>query len=600
MRPIRTIPAVLALLVLAACGGGGGSSTDGGGTASGGASSSGGVQPASCTFTPATEPVIATSGSHPTQQAAVRFLNQASFGATDASVAALTAGSYESWLSAQFALPQRTHLSCVDMEVAVQTAAGKSVDQSHFLQSWWGQSLAGQDQLRQRVAFALSQIFVVSFDGNLSDNIRGVASYYDMLGRNAFGNYRTLLEDVSLHPSMGIYLSHLRNQKEDNKGRVPDENYAREVMQLFSIGLYELNNDGTLKTSGGQPIETYTNADVSGLARVFTGYSWGGPDTSDNRFYDNSNVRDPNSRVIPMQGYPKFHSISEKKFLSATIPAQSAASAGSMASDLKIALDTLFNHPNVGPFIGKQMIQRLTTSNPSPAYVSRVTNAFNTGSAYGFGNGQRGDMKAVVAAVLLDPEARPANPAAGDGKLREPVLRLAHWARAFGASSASGSYKVGSTDSSTSSLGQTPMRSASVFNFYRPGYVPPNTNVATAGLVSPEMQITHETTVAGYINFMQSTVQSGIGTSVNNVRDLRSLYSTEMALASNSDQLLDRVNLLLMAGNMKASTRNSIKTAVDAITISTTNATSAETARRQRAQLAVFLAMVAPEYLVQK
>ncbi|MDQ8020191.1 MAG: DUF1800 domain-containing protein [Moraxellaceae bacterium] len=589
----RNLAAVGLLALLTACGGGGGSDSGSGGTATT-------AIPASCTYAASAEPNIADNGSHPTQQEASRFLAQASFGPREASINALTQSSYASWLNNQFAQPQANHLTCVNQELARAAALGQGGNQDFFFQSWWGQAMTRPDQLRQRVAFALSQIFVVSFEGNLSESYRGIASYYDMLGRNAFGNYRQLLEDVSLHPSMGIYLSHLRNQKENSSGRVPDENYAREVMQLFSIGLYELNNDGTIRLSGGNPIETYTNDDVSGLAKVFTGYSWAGPDRSNARFSESNSARDPNRDVLPMQGYPQYHSISQKSFLGTTIAAQGAATVASMDSDLDIALDRLYNHPNVGPFIGRQLIQRLVTSNPSPAYVNRVANAFNSGSAHGFGNGTRGDMKAVIAAVLLDAEARPASPGTGDGKLREPVLRLANWGRAFNTSSASGSWRIGNTDSSTGSLGQTPMRSSSVFNFYRPGYLPPNTHMATAGLVAPEMQITHETSVAGYVNFMQSVVQNGVGASVSGLRDVRPDYSAEIALANNSDALIDRVNLLVVRGGMKASTRASIKTAVDAITISSTNATNAANARRQRVYLTVFLAMASPEYLIQK
>ncbi|MEC5398298.1 DUF1800 domain-containing protein [Uliginosibacterium sp. H1] len=595
----RNLAAAGLMSLLAACGGGGGGS--GTSSSNDGTAAPQAPPPPNCTYVAGAEPAINDNGSHPTAQEAARFLAQASFGPREASINALTQSSYASWLNHQFALQPSAHLTCVDMELARAAAAGQGGNQDFFFQSWWGQAVTGPDQLRQRVAFALSQIFVVSFEGNLSDKYRSVASYYDMLGRNAFGNYRQLLEGVSLHPAMGMYLSHLRNQKEDPaRGRVPDENYAREVMQLFSIGLYELNTDGTVKMSGGRPIETYTNDDVSGLARVFTGYSWAGPDNSNARFTENNSARDPDRHVLPMQGYPQYHSISQKSFLGTTIAAQGSASVASMQSDLKTALDRLYNHPNVGPFIGRQMIQRLVTSNPSAAYVGRVAAAFNTGTAHGFGNGVRGDMKAVIAAVLLDPEARPASPAAGEGKLREPVLRLANWARAFNAGSASGSWRIGNTDSVTGSLGQTPMRSPSVFNYYRPGYLPPNTNMGTAGLVAPEMQITHESSVAGYLNFMRDVVDRGVGATVSNARDVRPDYSAEIALAGNSDALIDRVNLLLMRGAMKPSTRTAIKTAVDPIAISTTNATNADTARRQRVYIAVYLAMAAPEYLTQK
>ncbi|GAB4059756.1 DUF1800 domain-containing protein [Uliginosibacterium sediminicola] len=592
---------VVTVLLLSACGGGGG----GGG---GGSSSTTTTTTVSgCTFTATAEVDASDNNTHPTDAEAARFLQQASFGPSRASIDALKKGSALTWITRQFEQPRASHLSCVDQEAARLASIGTAtIDQSHFLQSWWGQALTGRDQLRQRVAFALSQILVVSFNGDLGSDIRGVSYYYDLLEKNAFGNYRDLLEDVTLSPAMGVYLSHLRNRKEDTaSGRTPDENYAREIMQLFSIGLYQLNNDGSLKLSGGKPIDTYSNSDISGLAKVFTGYSYGGADTADARFW--GNVKDANYNVMPMQGYPQFHSISAKQFLGVTIPAQSAATAASMASDLKTALDTIFNHANVGPFIGKQLIQRLVKSNPSAAYVDRVATAFNTGVtalAPGLGTGKRGDMRATIAAILLDPEARPATLTAGEGKIVEPVIRLANWARAFNVVSNSGAYKVGNTDSASGSLNQTPMRASSVFNFYRPGYVPSNSRVASNSLVAPEMQLASETSVAGYINVMQGIVQNGVGTSTAGVRDVQPNYSSEIALASDSAALLNRIDVLLTRGAMKALTRTSIKTAVDAVSIPTGSTSSASSAAavalKQRVWLAVFLTMASPDYLVQK
>lgn len=445
------------------------------------------------------------------------------------------------------------------------------------------------------MAFALSQIFVISFDSALSEDVRGVAAYYDMLGRNTFGNFRTLLEDVSLHPMMGIYLSHIQNQKEDPKtGRMPDENYAREIMQLFSIGLHQLNPDGTLVLSGGKPVETYDNDDITGLAKVFTGWSYGGADKSDSRFYNSSSVRDPNHHVLPMQGYPKFHSISEKSFLGVTIPAQTTAAP---EADLKIALDTIFKHPNVGPFIGKQLIQRLVTSNPSPAYVSRVSAAFANNGA-----GVRGDMKAVIRAVLLDPEARDANGALAQtatyGKIREPVLRLANWLRAFEAKSTSGVFRIGNTDNPAFQLAQSPMRSPSVFNFYRPGYVAPGSKSGAAGLAGPELQITHETSVAGYLNFMQGVVANGTGQNANDKAVAG--YTAELALANSPADLVARINLLLCNGAMRPANVQTIVDAVTAIKIPTSPATSVDSAKRNRVLLAVFLTLASQDYIVQK
>ncbi|MEC5385192.1 DUF1800 domain-containing protein [Uliginosibacterium sp. H3] len=556
---------------LAACGGGGGGGGKGG---SSGASSSASSE-------------INLPGTPLTQQTAARLLVQASFGPTQATIDGMTGNTAETWIAREFEKPQASALEYVDQ------FAPTTPTQNMFWESFWKGAISGQDQLRQRMAYALSQIFVISFDGD-GITVRGVASYYDMLGRNAFGNFRTLLQDVSLHPMMGTYLTHIRNQKENvATGRVPDENYAREVMQLFTIGLYQLNLDGTPKLAGGNPVESYTNTDVSGLAKVFTGWSWGGPDITDTRFYGGG-TQDPNRDVIPMQAYPKFHSVSTKAFLGTTIAAQGTANP---AASLSAALDTLFNHPNVGPFIGKQLIQRLVTSNPSPAYVARVASAFNNNGA-----GVRGDMKAVIRAILLDSEARDLTTAQGNnfGKLREPVIRLANWGRAFNAAPSSSRYAIGDTTNSGSSLGQAIFKSPSVFNFYRPGYVPPNTGAATAGLVVPEMQITHETSVAGYINYMQGVIPSGPSSSSGVTADrVIANYASEIALTDSPTQLVDRVNLLLLANGMKAATRTQIINAVSAIAL-TGNAAAIDTARKNRVYLAIYLAMASPDYLVQK
>ncbi len=530
----------------------------------------------------------------PNANEAARFLNQASFGANDAEIAKARQYGYSAILEDQFLMPtHRTH------EAYINTIDPTSLSDNEVMHTFWRESATGWNQLRRRVAFALSQIFVISLqDANLQSYRRGVASYMDMLTRNAFGNYRQLLQDVTLHPMMGLYLSHLRNRKEDPAlNRVPDQNYAREVMQLFSIGLYRLNPDGTLvlDVTTGQPIETYGPNDIVGLSRVFTGFSWAGcPSTSTNCF-NGSGTQSPNREVLPMQSFPQFHSTSEKSFLGTTIAANTTLDP---LGDLNRALDVIAAHPNVGSFIGRQLIQRLVTSNPSPAYVGRVAQAFNTGryqsGAYVVGTGQRGDLRATIAAILLDIEARTV-PAGGPGKTREPVLRVAQWMRAFNARSASGNFLLGTTDDPATSLGQSPMRSPTVFNFYRPGYVPPNTAIATAGLVAPEFQIVSEVSVVGYSNFMRSQVQNGAGS--NTPRDIQPDYTAEMAIADNPAALVDRVSLLLTAGSMSASTRNLIVTAVNSITMPATNQA---TARLNRARLAVFFTLSSPDYLVQK
>jgi uncharacterized protein (DUF1800 family) len=527
---------------------------------------------------------------------AARFLNQVSFGANNAEMAKARQFGYSAILEDQFYMPGASHEAYINA-ISATLPVGQSLSDSYVMHTFWRQAATGQDQLRRRVAFALSQIFVISLqDANLQNYRRGVASYMDMLTRNAFGNYRQLLQDVTLHPMMGLYLSHLRNRKEDPAlNRVPDQNYAREVMQLFSIGLYELNPDGTLTLVNGQPVETYDSDDIVGLSRVFTGFSWAGCANTSTNCFNGGGTQSPNREVMPMQSFPQFHSISEKSFLGQTILANATPDPN---GDLSKALDVIAGHANVGPFIGRQLIQRLVTSNPSQAYVGRIAQAFNSGTftsnLYSVGTGQRGDLRATIAAILLDPEAR-TFPVADSGKTREPILRLAHWMRAFNARSASGYFQLGTTDDPATQLGQSPMRSPTVFNFYRPGYVPPNTPIATAGLVAPELQNVNEISVVGYSNFMRSAVQNGAGS--NNPRDIQPDYTAEMALAHDADLLIDRVNLLLTAGSMSATTRTLIVSAVNSITMPATNQT---TARLNRARLAVFFTLSSPDYLVQK
>jgi uncharacterized protein (DUF1800 family) len=516
----------------------------------------------------------------PTADEAARFLMQSSFGPTETEIARVQALGFSGWIDEQFALPQSLHLPYVQANYNVLLFGANFA----FVQdSFWQQAIPAPDQLRQRVKYALSQMVVVSAESGTIANVSdGLANYVDLLGEHAFGNYRTLLEAVATSPIMGIYLSHLRNQKADPlTGRVPDENFAREVMQLFSIGLTEINLDGTPKLVNGQPVETYTNTDITGLARVFTGWSWAAQDTS-NASFNGGGTAYADRILRPMQPYPQFHETGAKTFLNVTIPANTSAQAS-----LTIALDTLFNHPNLCPFIGRQLIQRLVTSNPSPAYIGRVSAACANN-----GTGVRGDMKAIVRAILLDDEARNAagltNPQFG--KLREPVLRLSQWARCFGATSASGAWQIRNLDSPATSLGQQPLRAPSVFNFYRPGYVPANTAIAAANLVAPEFQITGETSVAGYTNFMQAAISSGVGVG----REVRAAYTNELAVADNADALIDRINRCLMAGTMGTQQRQEIRDAVNAIAATATNG------RANRVYTAVLLTMASPEYLIQK
>jgi len=525
--------------------------------------------------------------------AASRFLGKATFGATRAEIDTLMRIGYGAWIDAQFAKSSTSHLADFAERSSRLTETSNVIPASWLQQSFWRSALTAEDVLRQRVAFALSQILVIS---QVHPDIgpRMAAAYYDVLSRNAFGDFRALLEEVTLSPAMGRYLSHLGNRKEDlATGRLPDENYAREVMQLFTIGLYRLNPDGSLQLDARrEPIETYGMSDIAGLARVFTGFSWGGPDTSSARFV-NRLVGESTRDIIPMQGYPDFHEPGVKSFLGTTITASRPA------DSLKLALDHLVAHPNVGPFIGKQLIQRLVTSNPSPAYVARVSAAFDNN-----GSGRRGDLKAVIRAVLLDPEAfaAPADRLEYDGRLREPLLRMTAVLRATGARSVSGQFVLGATDDSGTSLGQSALRAPTVFNFYRPSYVPPNTALATKALVAPELEITHEISVAGWVNTVKSTIDLGIGGTATGFtgRDIQPDYTPLLAMADDPAALVDELVLLLAPGQVPTDLRHRIRAEVGSVAIPQTNPTSIAAARRNRVNLALLLLAASPEFLVQR
>jgi uncharacterized protein (DUF1800 family) len=513
-----------------------------------------------------------TTGTPITPVEASRFLSQATFGPTAAEITRLSAMGREAWLSEQFAKPQKLHFVYMNAAQS-RLPAGQDLNEDQFFESFWQQAINGDDQLRQRVAFALSEILVISFQNTtLAYNPRGVAHYYDTLGVYAFRNFRELLEAVTLHPMMGVYLSALGNEKAVGTLE-PNQNFAREIMQLFTIGLVNLNRDGSAATPYG---ETYAYEDIAGMADIFTGWSWAGSDKSNGRF-DGYRPADPNRDWLPMQNYPQFHETSPKPFLGVTTLANTSGE-----YSLKVALDTLFNHPNVGPFIGRRLIQRLVTSNPSPDYVDRVAAVFANN-----GQGVRGDMKAVIKAVLLDTEARNVSASNTSGKLREPVLRLANWMRAFHAHSSSGRFQMGTMDDPLWGLGQTPMRSPSVFNFFRPDYQPSNTEILKAKLFAPEMQITEEMSVTGYLNFMRDAIQNGTGIS----NDIQADYTAELALADTPEQLVDRINLLLMQNQMSSTLRSNILAAINL---------NPGNSKLNRVYLAVFLTMASPEYIVQK
>ena len=420
------------------------------------------------------------------------------------------------------------------------------------------------------MAFALSEIFVVAqTTDELGDFHWGIATYYDILVNNAFGNYRDLLYQISTNPAMGHYLSHVKNRPTDPVENIfPDENYAREVMQLFSIGLFELNQDGSRrKDSFGNDIPTYDNTDITNFAKVFTGLTYNPENPNNGTPYYNDlefDVIDSEERYlaalsewmgIEMAQYEPMHESGPKTLLNGT------TTNGTLQQDLDTAIDNHFNHPNTGPFLGRLLIQRLVKSNPSPDYIRRVAAAFNDN-----GSGIRGDLQAVVRAILLDPEARnrsflndPTH-----GKLREPLLRHTHVARAFNYRPNRGAFRVLANDGEEA-YGQTPMASPSVFNFYLPDHQPLGP-IKDAGLVAPEFQITTATTTIKTLNFYLRALpfEFVIYPTDDNV-DTVSDYSAEIALVEAEDVtgLIDRLDILLTRGQMSSNTRSALMTAID-------------------------------------
>ena len=598
----RTGAAVLgAAALLEACGGGGS------GGSSSGNPTSGATNPTPTT--PSTPPAAPDSALLASFEAA-RFLQHAQFSSSEAEIAAVKSQGAAAWLDAQMTLNSSTD----GYDWLMQRGYGV-IDKNKFYEMEyqsnymaWFQIMAAPDGVRRRAALALSEFFVTSGAGvgTISWPMFAMGAYWDVLCKNAFGNYRTLLEDITLNVAMGEYLNTLGNQKEDVKsGRLPDENYAREVMQLFTIGLLQLNIDGTPKMgANGQPLETFTQSDVSNLARVFTGY-----ESDNSEGYSQSAVaptyslRNVGYTRRPMVLNASRHSTLRAEFLGAVVE---AGTDGKTA--LKIALDALFNHPNVGPFFGRQMIQRLVCSNPSPAYVTRVATVFNNN-----GKNVRGDLAAVFKAILLDTEATNAAGLSSTtfGKLREPMVRTAQWARTFKATSLKGTWKIGNPNySAVDALGQSPLQAPSVFNFFRPGYVPPSTAMAFSKATAPEFQLVNESTTASYVNYLANFLANGMYvrapeliTSPDTATptdgpDIVPDYSAELALVGNPLGLINRLNLLLCAGQLSPET---VSMMVNAMSFDTTNTFSTnDNAKRSYVAKAIMFVMCSSEYLVQK
>ncbi|WP_294322919.1 DUF1800 domain-containing protein [uncultured Sphingomonas sp.] len=558
---LETHGVLSAAILLAAC--------DSGGGASGG--SGGLVSVPAPTPTPAPTPSPTPTVAALTAQGASRFLAQATMGANRTSIDAVLNTGIAAWIDAQFARPRDTsHWDwLVSKNYNDATNNNNIGGQNGYDPSVWRQAIAGGDPLRQRVALALLDFLVIGINGiNMSWKTFAMAAYNDLLLDHAFGNYRDLLGAITRNAAMGSFLSFMGSRKANpSTGQMPDENYARELMQLFTLGLYQLEQDGTVRTSNGVPLETYTQDDVSQLARVFTGLNLA---TNDNTT--------PERMRLPLAITASANETGSASFLGSTV------SGGGFAA-IDAALDILFRHPNVAPFVSRQLIQRMVTSNPSRAYVGRVAAAFANN-----GSGVRGDMKAVIRAILLDPEARDDAAALASttaGRLRDPVQRLTNWARAFGVTSPSDAWAIGDTTNTTTRLGQSIGRAPSVFGFLRPGYAPPGTAVAQAGMTAPEFQIASEQTNIAYVNYMQSLVGGGTG-------DVKADYAPMMALAPDSQKLVDEVNLVLAAGQLRTATVTAIRAAVDSIPLTANNATL------NRTGVAILLTLASPDYLVLK
>lgn len=526
---------------------------------------------------------------------AARFLKQATFGPNEAEIAKVKQMGYSKWIDEQLSLPVSSHLDHMDrMELfegaqqrllalskmagtlglpgAVMPTTSTPLNTEDRLYSWWTLAMTAPDQLRQRVALALSEILVISDRSGsaLRNYPRGCTNYYDLLVKAVAPgrNYRQLLEEITLNPIMGTWLTMVRSSKAK-----PDENYAREIMQLFSIGLTHLNKDGTFKRDGsGDTIPTYGQDEIRELARAFTGWTY-----ANSRSFTWTSWPD---EINPMMSFEDQHDRGQKVIVGgATVPAGQTA-----IQDIRRCVDVFAAHPNVGPFISKLLIQRLVSSNPSPAYVFRVSKVWDDN-----GKGVRGDLCAVVKAILLDSEARTLGATPASGKMSEPMLRLARVMRAFGKAPSSNPPVLGRYFmwNALDEIGQWPMQAPTVFNFFSPTYSPPGP-VLDGGFVSPEFEITTELTVTDTANYFFEGVSNGFYTNAGSriTLDLAPLSS----LWGTPDALLAKIETLFLGRPMSASLRSSL------LSIHTTYPTNATTGVRVMLQLLT----ASPEFAMER
>lgn len=540
------------------------------------------------------------SGMDNDKMEAARFLAQSTLGFDMAMIEDLAGTDFEDWIDLQIDLPPSNLTSILDdvwTEVYdLQVSYGDDPDdifgpyKLHYNYSWWTMNMTKEDILRQRIAYALSQIMVVSNNSNLRDRAEAMTSFYDVLIDNAFGNFEDLLLDVSLHPAMGHYLSHLNNPKADPANNIhPDENYAREIMQLFSIGLYELNIDGSFSVDGsGDEIPTYDNDDIKEFAKVFTGLGPG--DINENVTWTNEPYFGlglwGSDLTVPMLMYDDFHETGQKELLNGfTIP-----SGQNGMTDIEQTVNHLFNHDNVGPFLATRLIQRLITSNPTPGYISRVAETFNNN-----GNGVRGDMEAVIKAILLDEEARGGAAMMSDthGRLREPLVRAMNIAKSLPHDSPLGRYWHNGY-SMTNRLKQYPGDAPSVFNFYNPDHAP-NGPISNENLVAPEFKLHNTSTSIQYVNKVnQWVVNENLWWSWHgNYDDETVTIDTEdiQQLANNVEELLNYFDILYCYGQLTDDTRETIKE--NAVQFSVNDLYN-------RNRITMYLLLLSPDFVIMK
>jgi uncharacterized protein (DUF1800 family) len=532
---------------------------------------------------------------------AARFLTMATFGPTAADIAQVRRLGYSAWIEQQLSMPttlQRPYVEQIDGIPQLPNPG-----QSDRLQEWTRNTLNAPDQLRQRMAWAFSQIMVATYQqSKLVQDPVALAEYYDVLARDSAGyfddtgafhpgTYENLLYDVTRSPAMGKMLTYLRNTAGDPVlGTLPDENYAREVMQLFSIGLILRNQNFTpILDGGGQAIPTYEQATVATYAQVFTGWSYTSGFHS-NPFRSSWTSAD----YLPLVCYEAHHDNNNTKILLSytgdygvgsdafVLPAKNGCE-----NDLSQGLLIIARHPNVAPFISRQLIQRFTTSNPTPAYVGRVTQIFRNN-----GQGVRGDLGAVVRAILLDPEAgypTPSLPAPYVfGKMREPLLRLTALYRYYNAAAQNGLY--GLSASVFDNYEQIPLGAPSVFNFYQPDYQPPG-ELADSGLYGPEFQITNAGSIFNVANNLRIRANTYFGNPSNTAQDIAVDLRGLAALAGDPAALVAQVNHDLMYGSMSAHMQSTLITMVNQLSAS-------DPYNRVTGLLQVVLA--SPEFAIQK